>query len=122
MGEPGQEDSSIVEVLLASGEGDDTRLTLTHTAVVPPEMWDNFGPGAVGVGWDGAFLGLAAHFAGVVMGDPEELEKDPAMRSFYVASSKAWGDAYRASGVDQATADRATDATSAFYAPPLEET
>jgi uncharacterized protein YndB with AHSA1/START domain len=118
----GPDDVSIVEVLLDGGDdGGDTTLTLIHTAVVPPEMWDNFGPGAVGVGWDGAVLGLAAHLAGETLPDPSELEKDPAMRAFYVASSEAWGEAYRASGVDEETAKRAAAATTEFYAPPLEE-
>ena len=59
MGEPpGPEDSSIVDVVLEPDpDGGGTTLTLTHTAVVPPEMWDTFGPGAVGVGWE---LGCSA--------------------------------------------------------------
>ena len=38
-----------------------TVLQLEHVAVVPDEFWDQYGPGAVGVGWEGGFLGLALH-------------------------------------------------------------
>ena len=115
---PGPEDASIVDVRLEPDGDGGTRLTLVHTAVVPPEMWDQFGPGAVGVGWDLAVLGLAAHLAGEVLGTPAELEADPAMRECMTASSGAWGEAYRKSGVDDATAKRATEATTEFYVPP----
>jgi uncharacterized protein YndB with AHSA1/START domain len=117
-GPPGPDDASIVEVRLAPTPDGDTRLVLEHIAVVPPEMWDQFGPGAVGVGWDGALLGLAAHLAGVEMPSPEELERDPAMRDFMVASSEAWGRALAASGVDAETVGRLVAATNGFYVPP----
>jgi uncharacterized protein YndB with AHSA1/START domain len=114
---PGPEDSSLVEVVLDPDDGG-TRLTLTHTAVVPPEMWDQFGPGAVGVGWDLALIGLAAHLAGEDIGPHEAQETNPEMRAAMTASSEAWGEAYRASGVDAGTAARATAATTEFYVPP----
>ena len=44
-------------------EGDGTRLTLQHSGEVPYEFYDQFGPGATGVGWDQALLGLAAYLA-----------------------------------------------------------
>lgn len=115
---PGPEDSSLVEVVLAPAPDGGTRLTLTHTAVAPPDMWDTFGPGAVGVGWDLGLVSLAAHLAGEEIGDPAELERDPAMWAAMTASSEAWGAAYRASGADAATAAAATAATTAFYVPP----
>jgi uncharacterized protein YndB with AHSA1/START domain len=114
---PGPEDSSIVEVVLAPDRDGATTLTLTHTAVVPPEMWDTYGPGAVGVGWDLALFGLAAHLAGEVLPPVEELERDPEIRAGMTASSEAWGAAYRASGTDPEVVDRATAATTAFYVP-----
>ena len=36
------------------------RLTLNHIALLSPH-WDEYGPGAVGVGWDTGLLGLALH-------------------------------------------------------------
>jgi uncharacterized protein YndB with AHSA1/START domain len=114
---PGPEDSSIVEVVLERDDHGGTTLALTHTAVVPPEMWDNFGPGAVGVGWDLTFVGLAAHLAGEYLGTPDELERNPEVHAALAASSETWGDAYRESGADPDVAERAVAATTAFYVP-----
>ncbi|WP_454043079.1 SRPBCC family protein [Cellulosimicrobium sp. Marseille-Q8652] len=116
-----EEDSSIVDVRLEPVD-DGTRLTLEHTAVAPPEMWDQFGPGAVGVGWDGALLGLSLHVAGVEgQIDPETLATDPAVRAFNTASSEAWGAALAASdGLDEETVAARVAATTAFYVPPLD--
>ncbi len=52
---------SELEVRLApAGEGS-TTLELEHTAVVPDEVWAQFGPGAVGIGWDQGLLGLSLY-------------------------------------------------------------
>lgn len=114
-------DSSVVDVRLEPA-GDGTRLTLEHTAVTPPEFWDQFGPGAVGVGWDGALLGLGLHLAGAEGAiDPETLATDPAVRAFNTASSEAWGAALAASdGLDADTVAARVAATTAFYVPPLD--
>ena len=118
--EAGPDDSSIVNVrLIPEADGERTELELEHIAVVPPEFWDEYGPGAVGVGWDLSLLGLAAHLAGVAMGSPEEMDKDPDVRACMTASSEAWGNAFVASGADAETAARAVEGTTAFYVPPL---
>jgi uncharacterized protein YndB with AHSA1/START domain len=121
MGPQAPQDSSVVDVRLAPVD-DGTRLTLEHTAVTPPEFWDQFGPGAVGVGWDGALLGLALHVAGIEGAiDPETLATDPAVRAFNTASSQAWGAALTESdGLDADTVAARVAATTAFYVPPLE--
>jgi uncharacterized protein YndB with AHSA1/START domain len=121
MGPQGPRDSSVVDVRLEPVD-DGTRLTLEHTAVTPPEFWDQFGPGAVGVGWDGALLGLALHLADVEGAiDPETLATDPAVRAFNTASSEAWGAALAASdGLDAGTVAARVAATTAFYVPPLD--
>ncbi|WP_194846732.1 SRPBCC family protein [Mumia zhuanghuii] len=120
MGEPTPEDSSLVEVLLGPADGGGTRLELVHTAVVPPEMWDQFGPGAVGVGWDLALLGLWAHLTGLALGSPEQLDKDPGIRACMTASSSAWGEALAATGATPDDVTAKVTATTAFYVPPLE--
>src|SRR5262245_51272199 len=38
-----------------------TTLELAHEAHVDPDLWGQFGPGAVGVGWDLALVGLGLH-------------------------------------------------------------
>ncbi|QGG94250.1 SRPBCC domain-containing protein [Actinomarinicola tropica] len=118
---PGPEDSSIVEVRLRSDATSSTTLTLEHSAVVPPEMWDQFGPGAVGVGWDLALLGLAGHLDGVDMGSPEQADADPAIQAAMRASSAAWGRASEAAGVAADVAAGWERATTDFYVPPSDE-
>jgi uncharacterized protein YndB with AHSA1/START domain len=105
---PGPADVSEVEVRLASAGQETTNLELLHTAVVPPEFWDQYGPGAVGVGWDGGLLGLSLHLRG------GEMKADEG-REFYQRSSEAWGEANRAAGADDEVVARNVAATTAFY-------
>ena len=63
------EQVSELEVRLTAAGAESTTLVLEHTAIVPDEMWDQFGPGAVGVGWDGGLLGLSLHLRGGSVGD-----------------------------------------------------
>jgi len=53
---------SWVQLRLANAEAGRARLTLTHTAPLS-EHWDEYGPGATGVGWEMGLLGLALHLA-----------------------------------------------------------
>src|SRR5262245_24297095 len=53
---------SEVEVHLSAKDGG-TQFELRHSAEVPPEFWGQHGPGAVGVGWDLALLGLALYLS-----------------------------------------------------------
>ena len=119
MGEaPEPEDSSIVDVVLEPDPDlGGTRLTLTHIAVVPPDMWDTFGPGAVGVGWELGLLSLTAHLEGQDLGTPAEVEANPEMHAVMAASSEEWGAAFRAAGADDETVARAIAATTGFYVP-----
>jgi uncharacterized protein YndB with AHSA1/START domain len=110
-------DISEVELVL-SGTGDEaTLLQLDHTAVVPDEAWGEYGPGAVGVGWDGALLGLSLHLQGGSIDDPEAWQLSAEGREFYARSSAAWGAANTAAGADPDAAARAVENTTAFYAP-----
>src|SRR6476646_1953316 len=54
-------DVSTIEVRLDPAATGGTVLTLEHVGHVDDEFWDRFGPGAVGLGWEGALLGLAGH-------------------------------------------------------------
>jgi uncharacterized protein YndB with AHSA1/START domain len=114
---PGPADVSEVEVRLAPAGQETTDLELVHTAVVPPEFWDEYGPGAVGVGWDGGLLGLSLHLRGGEM-KAEERAAWPLSeegREFYKRSSEAWGEANRAAGADDEVVARNVAATTAFY-------
>jgi uncharacterized protein YndB with AHSA1/START domain len=121
MGDPSPDTFSEVEVRLSKSDGG-TVFEMEHTATVPPEMWDQFGPGAVGVGWEGAMLGLGLHLeSGVGMSSEDKAawaESEEA-RQFYAASSEAWGKAYLASGASPEVVATAVAATTEFYAPTL---
>ena len=91
--------------------GDDTELVLRHT-VPDDEHWAQFGPGAVGVGWEGALAAFAALLAGV-----DRPGDDRLMAAFMRQSAASWGTAHQAAGADPETAREAAARTSSFYAP-----
>jgi PKD repeat protein len=108
---------SIVEVRLAADPEGRTAFQLAHVATVPPQQWDEYGPGAVGVGWDGALLGLGLHLRGGHVDDPEAWGRSAQGRQFLTASSEAWGRAYLAAGATPEQVATATANTTRFYAP-----
>jgi uncharacterized protein YndB with AHSA1/START domain len=116
-GEPGDAPASEVEVRLTAAGDDRTELELEHVAVVPDEFWEQYGPGAVGVGWEGGVLGLALHLHGGAVGDPIAWQISEEGRDFNTRSSEAWGAAYLAAGAAPETVARAVANTTAFYAP-----
>ena len=103
-------------------DGERARLTLEHIAhrdAVGEEFLAQFGPGAVGIGWDLALRALELHLA-----DPElELDRaeaeawvqSPAGNAFVRASGEAWGVAQAESGEDPAEAQARAERTIAFY-------
>jgi uncharacterized protein YndB with AHSA1/START domain len=118
MGEaPAEDGASEVEVRLVAVAPGETELVLDHAAVVPAEMWDEYGPGAVGVGWDLTLLGLAMYLRGEAIADHDTWEASPEARGFSAASSAAWGEAWRAAGAPDEAVARAVRNTTAFYAP-----
>lgn len=112
---------SWVTVRLAA-EGEHTRFVLEHVARaadLPAGMWNTYGPGATGVGWDGGLLGLGLH-VGATAGSlaPHEAEAwalTDEGQSFYRGAADAWGAAQVASGTDPEVAARNADATFGFY-------
>lgn len=103
-------------------EGSGTRVTLRHTAKAsdfPPGMWDQFGPGAVGCGWEGGFLGLELHLeAPDAPRDSAKWEAwpgSPEGRAFFTASAEAWAKAAIAGGEDPAVMQATVPALIAFY-------
>jgi uncharacterized protein YndB with AHSA1/START domain len=116
-GPAGDAPPSEVEIRLTEAGDDSTLLELEHVAVVPDEMWDQYGPGAVGVGWEGGLLGLALHLAGGSVGDPIAWQMSEEGREFATRGSVAWGEASRVAGADDETVARNVTNTTAFYAP-----
>ena len=108
---------SELEVRLSPAGDSTTTLELDHAAVVPDEMCAQYGPGAVGVGWDGGALGLSLHLRGESVGDPIAWQSSDEGRAFFAASSAAWGAAYAAAGADPDAVAKAVANTTTFYAP-----
>ncbi|WP_166354907.1 SRPBCC family protein [Phytoactinopolyspora limicola] len=97
--------------------GDGARLTLEHRGDVPKDFWATYGPGATGVGWDLAFLGLALH---ITTGAPRPPESDEWVqtdqyRQFVAEVSRRWADASVAAGMPESDARGAEARTTAFY-------
>jgi uncharacterized protein YndB with AHSA1/START domain len=121
-GEPDPDGISEVEVRLSDDAGGGTVFELEHVATVDAQRWTEYGPGAVGVGWDGALLGLGLYLGGEEM---KESEREAWMmsaeaRDFMTRSSHAWAAAHEAAGATSAEAAAARDNTIRFYAPPPE--
>jgi len=98
--------------------GDATDFELEHVAHVDDAFWDQFGPGAVGVGWDMGLMGLAEHLTGTPAVDPARAAEWGASaegRAFAHACSEAWADASIAAGTPANAARAAAGRTTAFY-------
>lgn len=108
---------SWIEVRL-SEDANGSRFEIEHVAHVEDERWTEFGPGAVGVGWDLAVLGLALHIATGAPLDRAEIDAWAASdegREFMTLSSAAWTDASIAAGGDEDAARAAGDRTTVAY-------
>jgi len=97
---------------------DGTTLELVHEAVVNPDLWAQFGPGAVGLGWDLGLLGLGEHIRTGDAVDPAVGMSYPLTsdgRSFVGAAASGWASAAAADGDDQTAAQEAAERSVAFY-------
>lgn len=103
--------------LVAIADGS-CRLQLEHIAHVPDEFWKQFGPGAVGVGWESGLLGLHQYFSASDPVKPEDglawLVSDEG-KAFVQGCSEGWYQAALAAGIDAAEARAAADRTTAAY-------
>jgi len=107
---------SWIEVKVAP-ERDKARLTLEHTAMLD-DHWKKFGPGAVGIGWDLAVMGLEQHLATEASVDHASAEAwmgSDSGKEFMSQSGESWRAAHVASGADPTSAKERSDRTIAFY-------
>ncbi len=109
---------SWVTVKLEREADESTRLTLEHVAYADEAKWDEFGPGAVGVGWEMALVGLAIHLATRQAVDPAAaagwFASEPG-KDFLRRSSDDWGRASIAAGTPRDAALAAAERTRAAY-------
>ena len=110
------EDVSWVEARIVEDGTGLARLRLTHTARHSPH-WDEYGPGAAGVGWEMGLMGLSVHIT-----QPDEPLQDeaafvasPEGMAFIAGSSRGWEEAAVAAGKDPVAARAAASRTTAFY-------
>jgi uncharacterized protein YndB with AHSA1/START domain len=109
---------SWIEVRILGEGADRARFELEHIAHVDDEMWQQFGPGAVGIGWDGGLVGLAIHVSTGESLDPTFGQQWLATedgRRFTQLASEAWHDANVAGGADPEWARAAADRAAAAY-------
>ncbi len=108
-------DVSWVDALLA-GEGSGARLTLEHVAYIS-DFWKQFGPGAVGVGWDIGLVGLDHHLrsGGAEKFDEAAFSAAEDGKKFIRGCAEDWRRAAVESGDDETEAAAASMQTAAFY-------
>lgn len=107
--------------LTAAADG--TTLELAHEASVDPEFWRQYGPGAVGIGWDLALMGLGRHLDSGAAVDPSQAEAwavSPEGIEFVRRAASQWADAAVADGDDPEAARAAAENTVTFYTVPPE--
>ena len=107
-----------IELQLTTESPERTRFELAHIAHVDDERWGEFGPGAVGVGWDLGLLGLFLHLQSGDAVDPAEFaawSAGPDGRQFATLSSEGWRDAAIEAGDDPSAAQEAAARTTAAY-------
>jgi len=106
---------SWVDVFLAKDSRDDAKLTLEHLCPVD-DFWEQYGPGAVGVGWDLGLIGLAAHFdPEAPKFDEEALATSKEGKAYIYGCSDDWGRANVVAGAKEAAAIAQAKKTAAFY-------
>ena len=118
---------SWIELRLTADSTGRTRFELDHLVPVddPDAHWTEFGPGAVGIGWDlGLQAGLATHLATGRTVDPAAAAVWTASaegRQFIARCADRWYEADVAGGTDPDRARAAADRTVAAYtAPPTD--
>jgi uncharacterized protein YndB with AHSA1/START domain len=110
---------SWIELRLAPVGDGRTRLQLEHTAHVDDARWAQFGPGAMGVGWDLLLAtGLVRYLSTRAPVDPQAAAAWTMFddgREFISQSSAAWAAASIAAGMDREVARAAAERITAFY-------
>lgn len=95
-----------------TGDDDATTLEIEHVAHVGDTDWKEYGPGAVGIGWDSMLLGLVLDLEHGTHLDPEASaawSASPDGIRFMTRSGEGWRDAHIASGESAADATAAAE-------------
>ncbi|WP_433576005.1 SRPBCC family protein [Nocardia brasiliensis] len=114
---------SWVRVVLTPSEAG-TLLELAHEAPVDPGFWTQYGPGAVGVGWDLALVGLGLYLTSGAPVDQAEaltLHTTPEGKEFIRTAAAGWAEAAIGDGDEPDAARAAAANTVTFYTTESEE-
>ncbi|HEY3951876.1 MAG TPA: SRPBCC family protein [Streptosporangiaceae bacterium] len=117
-------DVSWIEVRLTAEAAGRTRLEVEHITRAGDERWAQFGPGAVGIGWDMVIMGLSRHLPGAPAMDPESAAAwagSDEGRRYTKLSGERWCEAHIASGGGEAEARAMAERTIAAYTGAPEE-
>jgi uncharacterized protein YndB with AHSA1/START domain len=110
------EERTWVDVQLDEDPSGGTRLRLQHGGHVDDDRWGEFGPGAVGVGWDMTLAGLDLHLStGAAVEDAPAWMASAEGKAFIQGSSDEWGRASIAAGMPEDAALAAASRTTGAY-------
>lgn len=102
-------------------DGERTTLELAHEEPLDPDRWTQFGPCAVGIGWDLSLMSLGLHIDSGAQRDPRQAAAFPASpdgTEFIRAAAARWADAAVADGDEPAAAQQAAARTVVRYTGP----
>lgn len=111
-------DRSWVTLQLEAESAGRTRLRLEHITHMNEPMWLQYGPAAVGLGWDLTLRGLSRHLARVPPRSAAEAEgwlSSAEGRAFVLHCAEGWRDAAIAVGVDPRVAAEGAARTASIY-------
>lgn len=108
---------SYIAVDLEAVDSGHTRLSMTHSGDIPTEWWEQYGPGAGGIGWDLAFLGLSHYLAtnSTTPAESTEWAGTEDAKRFMAGSSQRWADLSIQAGTPEGVARAAEKQTTAMY-------
>ena len=98
-------------VVTLTEDGAGTLLRLEHTAPARRDWLNEFGPGAVGIGWEMALMGCGC-ISPTRRHRPDPDYTDPGYAAFVHASGTAWAETDAAAGTDPEQAGRRRSAAS----------
>jgi uncharacterized protein YndB with AHSA1/START domain len=102
-------------VVTLAEDGSGTRLRLEHAAPVDQPTAHEFGPGAVGIGWEMGLGGLRLHLADPAAPRPDPDYTHPGYAAFVRATGTAWAAADAAAGTEPGEANAAAERCIAAY-------
>lgn len=115
------DDTSWVEVELGANANGGATLRLAHVSHIPEDdkFWNQYGPGATGVGWEQALWGLELHLqkegTAISPKDAEAWLTTSDGKQYIAKSSEAWGQAAVSFGTEASIAGAAAHETTKFY-------